>query len=463
MRLSSKFILLAFVPLGLALLLIAAAALYQGRSLAQHERELVEAQYMHARRAELRHYVDLALSTVMPLYRAGGDDVRDRAEAIRRLSALDYGNDGYFFVYDLQGVSLMHSRQPELVGRNLWSLRDPEGRLTIQKLIAQALAGGGYVDYLWQKPSSGQMVRKLGYVTALPRWNLMLGTGLYLDDVEQTLARLDDQVSGSIALTLGWVSVIAGLGFLSISATGLWLYLSEQRVADQKLRLLAGQLVRSQEDERAHLARELHDGSSQTLVSAKLLIESALDDVQRGATPSEKGLSSALSRVTDSLTEMRRISHRLRPAMLDTLGLPAALEQLAREAGEDGALQCEVVLDPPELSLSEAAKTALFRVAQEALANIAKHAQARHVQILLGSGPVGRVHLEISDDGRGFDLDAVNRDPQAGIGLRNIRERLAALGGSVLFDTRPGQGTRLEVQLPAQPQPPQARPGEEDA
>ena len=451
MRLTTKFILLALVPLGLSLLLIAAATLYQGRSLVQRERELVETEYMQARRAELRHYVDLARSAVMPLYQQSGlDDAKARDEAIRRLSTLDYGSDGYFFVYDLQGVALMHSRQPELVGRNLWSLRDPEGRLTIQKLITQAREGGGYVDYLWQKPSTGQMVRKLGYVTALPRWNLMLGTGLYLDDVEHTLARLDEQVSGSIAWTLGWVAAMAGLGLLGISATGLWLNLSEHKVADQKLRLLAGQLVRSQEDERAHLARELHDGSSQTLVSAKLLIESALDDVQRGAAPSENGLARALCRVTDSLTEMRRISHRLRPAMLDTLGLPAALEQLAHEAGADGQLQFEVLLGQSGQPLPEGVKTALFRVAQEALANIAKHAGARHVQIILDTAGDGGVHLEISDDGRGFDLEAVNRDPRAGIGLRNIRERLAALGGGVVFHTRPGQGTRLEVHVPPQ-------------
>jgi two-component system NarL family sensor kinase len=108
----------------------------------------------------------------------------------------------------------MHSRQPELLGQNLWELRDPQGQPTIQQLIAQAKAGGGFVTYPWRKPSSGQMVPKLGYVTALPDWNWMIGTGLYLDDIQSTLGALDRQVGAHITTTLLWIAGIAmaGLG-----------------------------------------------------------------------------------------------------------------------------------------------------------------------------------------------------------------------------------------------------------
>lgn len=452
MPLKLKILLLAAVPLLVTLGLIAATVLHQDRELARRERVLVEREYMSARQAELQHYVELAVSTIRPLYDSGRDDPAVREEAIRRLASLDYGHDGYFFVYDLQGTSLMHSRQPELVGRNLWELRDPQGRATIQQLVEQARQGGGYVDYLWRKPSTGQVAPKLGYVVALPRWNWMLGTGLYLDDIHATLAQLDQQVGANIRTTLAWIAGIAVLGVALISASGLLLNLSEHKVAEDKLRLLARQVVQSQEDERARLARELHDGTSQTLVSAKLLIESAVDELERGGTGSSRPpgtLPKALARLNDTLVEVRRISHRLRPALLDTLGLPAALEHLAREFGEHGTLVAEAVVEGASFELPEEAKTVLFRVTQEALTNVAKHAHAHSVLIRLAFRPEG-VSLTVSDDGRGFDVDAVMQHPTRGIGLRNMRERLATIGARFEVRSHAQGGTQLVAFVPAE-------------
>jgi two-component system NarL family sensor kinase len=418
----------------------------QQHALGRRERALVDGEYMNARRAELRHYVDLGLSTVKPLYDTGRDDEATRAAAIRLLRSLDYGDDGYFFVYDLDGHVLMHSRQPDLVGQNLWELRDPQGRATIQRLIAQAQAGGGYVEYLWRKPSTGQIAPKLGYVVALPRWHWMVGTGLYLDDIHAAEAQMDRQVSANIRQTLLWIAVIAGGGVALISLSGLWLNLSELRVADAKLRVLARQVVRSQEDERAHLARELHDGTSQTLVSAKLLIESAVDQLERESREAPPLLKKALARLNDLLTEMRRISHRLRPAMLDTLGLPAALKVLAGEADGHVAPQVSCHLQGEEFVLPDEVKTVLFRVAQEGVANAAKHAHAAQVRLALRFERDG-VTLSVEDDGRGFDLQAVQFDPHRGIGLRNMRERLASIDGQFEVTSVIGGGTRLQARI----------------
>ncbi|HKX44390.1 MAG TPA: cache domain-containing protein [Burkholderiaceae bacterium] len=447
MRLKAKLVLLATVPLLFSLALIAAAVRHQERDLARREHGLVEQAYMAARQSELKHYVELAVSTVRPLYERGRGDPAAREQALRLLAGLDYGDDGYFFVYDLQGRVLMHSRQPDLVGQNLWELRDPKGEPTIQQLIAQARHGGGFVPYLWRKPSSGQTAPKLGYVVALDDWNWMIGTGLYLDDIHATMAQLDQQFSGNIATTLLWIAGIATLGVALISASGLWLNLSEHKVADAKLRLLARQVVRSQEDERAHLARELHDGTSQTLVSAKLLIEAAVDELERrhGAPPTL--LAKALARLNDALNEVRRISHRLRPAMLDTLGLPAALELLGREFGEHGLATVQVSIVGEAEELPEEVKTVLFRIAQEALANVGKHAHAREVTLELAFGAHG-VRLSIVDDGRGFDGQAVQLDPRRGIGLRNMRERLASVDGQLDLQSAVGHGTQVCASVP---------------
>jgi len=343
----------------------------------------------------------------------------------------------------------MHSRQPELVGQNLWELRDSHGRYTIQELIKGAKKnGGGYVEYEWRKPSSAQLAPKLGYVTALPRWNWMVGTGLYLDDIQTTMDTLDRQVNANVTATLLWIAGIAALCLGVVSAAGLLLNLSEHRTAEAKLRLLARRVVQSQEEERGHLARELHDGTSQTLVSAKLLIESAVESLDRQQQPTPPALVKALQRLNDSLIEVRRISHRLRPALLDTLGLPAALERLVDEFREEGGVDASMMIGGESFELQPEVKTALFRLTQEALTNVRKHARAQHVHIALSFDEEEGVRLEVSDDGTGFDIQAVQLDPRRGIGLRNMRERMEAIGGRLTMCSNAGR-TSIEAEVPA--------------
>lgn len=447
MPLKTKIVLLAVIPLVASVLLIALAVRYQEQDLARRERQLVESAYMKSKETELRHYVELAMSALQPLYASGRDDEATRLEAIRLLASMDFGSDGYFFLYETNGLNLMHPRQPELIGTNLWEMRDPDGLPVIQKLIEQSRQpGGGFVRYLWRKPSSQQVVPKLGYVVSLERWGWMFGTGLYLDDIEATLNQLDAQVKANVNQTMLIIAGIAVFGAALIGVTGLIFNLSEHKVAYAKLRLLAHQVVQSQEDERARLSRDLHDGTSQTLVSIKLLLESAieqLDGSRPGTVP--PALTKALQRLQDAASEVRRISHRLRPAMLDTLGLPAALRHLGEEFCEHSgtAFAMEVEGDPVELP--EDVKTVFFRVAQEALTNIDKHARARRVDVRL-TFTRRELLLSIRDDGTGFDTGYVQQHPSRGIGLRNMRERLQSVGGQC--DVRSGgEGTEVAARV----------------
>jgi two-component system NarL family sensor kinase len=421
----------------------------QQRELARREHALVEGGYLSARRTELKNYVQLAMSMIAPMVQSRDDVAGSKERAMRLLEAMEYGDDGYFFVYDLHGTVLMHPRQRDLVGKDLSELRDPQGNATIQALLARARAGGGFVEYMWRRPSTGKIAPKLGYVTEIPQWDWMIGTGLYRDDIDLATAQLDAQASSNIGETLLWIAAIACGGVALISLSGVWLNLSELRVADAKLQTLARQVVRFQEDERAHLARELHDGATQTMVSAKLLVESAIAQLERENRPPPRALATALGGLKQSLDEVRRISHRLRPAMLDELGLPAALELLAREADDAGPTSVELRVGGEMSPLPEEVKTALFRVSQEALANVAKHAGARRVELCLVFSAEG-VALDISDDGRGFEVDAIQLDPDRGIGLRNMRERLASIGGTFEVHATPGAGTLLLAKVPAE-------------
>ncbi|WP_420996991.1 cache domain-containing protein [Cupriavidus sp. 30B13] len=462
MKLRQKILLLAVAPLAVAMFGIALAVRYQATALARHERALVEAAYLQSKETELRHYVELAQSAIAPMVRSGRDDAATRDAAMQALARLDYGPDGYFFLYDMQGRNLMHPRQPELVGQDLWSLRDPKGALTIQQLIAAARAGGGSVRYMWKKPSSQQMAPKLGYVVGVPQWNWMLGTGIYLDDVERTLRQLDARAETDIRETMAWIGVIAGVSILLVAASGLALNVSEHREADAKLRQLAQRVVQSQEDERARLSRELHDGISQLLVSVKLLLETAANRLRLapgdGVTVAPV-LGTALGRLDTVFNEVRRVARNLRPALLDDLGLYAALEHLAREMQEGSGLRIAVTRTGEPRELPDEQATALFRIAQEALTNVERHAHARHVALALDFG-ADATRLTVQDDGAGFDVARMQHDPKRGIGLRNLRERVAALGGEFEIESRAG-ATRLRAAVPVvrSAPPPQDVPG----
>ena len=457
-RLKTKIFLLAVVPFLAAIAGIGIGVRQQATQLAQTQHATMQSAYMSSKEIELRHYVELATSAIAPLYapeeNASNALPAPDSEADRQLAALavlqkmDFGPDGYFFVYDMHGRSLMHPREPALVGQDLWNLRDPQGALTIQQLIAAAQRGGGYVRYMWHRPSTGRLAPKLGYVVPLPRWGWMIGTGIYLDDVDSTLAHIDERASANIEHTIQWLGVIALAGVLVIALGALVLNVSEHRSTDAKLKRLAQQVVESQEQERARLSRELHDGISQMLVSVKLLLESALTRFERGETrvpAAEASLATGLSRLSDTLREVRSISHALRPSMLDDLGLAAALEQLTREMAEQTGIEIAFTQTAPKPAskkaqvpaLPDAVNTVLFRIAQEALTNIVRHAQAARAALTLEVAASG-VTLGIADNGRGFDVAHALADPRAGLGLRNIRERLESLGGRLDITSQPG-------------------------
>lgn len=446
MRLRIKVILLAMLPLVAAAGLITFAQVQQERLLSARQAALVRQAYLESARGELRHFVALALSTVSPLYNTGRDDEEIKQQAIRRLAALDYGSDGYFFLYDFDGVNLMHPRQPELVGRNLSALRDENGERPIRRMIEKARGGGGFVEYSWNKPSSERPAPKLAYVTSLERWNWWFGTGLYIDDIDRVVAQLDRELKASTTATLTWISVVLFLGLLAILGGGTWLGLQELGRADARLTLLARQVVSSQEAERAHLARELHDGTNQTLVSVKLLTEAALARLSPGDAPARNALTRALARLQGALTEVRGLSHRLRPVMLDTLGLSAALQQLGEEMWALSDTRFAMRVEGEPFDLPDAIKTVFFRVTQEALTNIQKHARAQSVQVTLTFRDAA-VHLTVRDDGRGFDAPAMLQHPSRGLGLGHMAERLASVGGRLALDSQPGQ-TLVHAEVP---------------
>ena len=209
MKLRQKLILLALAPLLLVLCTVALVVNYQSVDLAREQREVIEPAYLASKQDELRNYLMLAQHAIAPLHGSGRTDEAALSEAKDILHRLDYGNDGYFFVYDLQGNLLVHSRKPEMIGKNRLDYRDINGYPTIAMLIRKAREGGGFVQYATEKPSTGKPAVKLTRAVLLPNWGWVLGTGIYLDDVHGVLAKVDEQVAVNNYDTLLWIGVTA--------------------------------------------------------------------------------------------------------------------------------------------------------------------------------------------------------------------------------------------------------------
>jgi signal transduction histidine kinase len=210
---------------------------------------------------------------------------------------------------------------------------------------------------------------------------------------------------------------------------------------EREFRRLGRSVWRVQEDERRRLARELHDGIGQHLTALKHRLVQLGD----GIAPRQRAqLDAAIALCGDALEDTRHLSRLLRPPILDDLGLEPALRALARSLGEASALEVSVEIQdlPP---LDDDMQTLLFRVAQEALNNAAKHAQARTVLLrLVARG--GLLQLQVADDGHGCDPDVALR--AGGSGLSGMRERLRLYDGRLELHSAPGTGTRLRAVVP---------------
>ncbi|HUJ56383.1 MAG TPA: GAF domain-containing protein [Gaiellaceae bacterium] len=211
-----------------------------------------------------------------------------------------------------------------------------------------------------------------------------------------------------------------------------------QRVARDALE----RIVTAQELERRRLARELHDETGQALTSILLGLR-GLEEAQ-----SPEDLRAAVSEVRDlvrsTLQDVRRLAVELRPKALDDFGLVAALERLTDSFAEQTQIGVEFVHNIPDGRLPPEIETALYRIVQESLTNIVKHARAGNVSIVL-RGSSESVSVVVEDDGVGFEP---GREPGDGIGLVGMRERVGISGGTITVESRPGAGTTLRAEVP---------------
>lgn len=457
-----KLFLLGTVPLIIAVAAISVLVAYQSRQLAEREIATLEQTLIDAKKDELRNYVTQARNGFYFIYgSAPPDDEVAKQQVKQILAAMIYGDEGSFFVYTYDGTNLVSPRDTHLINGNWTGLKDAEGTPIVDELISIARSGAGYHSYLWPKPSTGETARMITYVTSFPSWQWAVGTGVFIDDVIATIATSRAQVEARTRSTFLYIGAITLAALLVVFGSGLMLNIRERQLADAKLRALTQRVFDAQEEERGRVARELHDGISQTLVGIRYALDVTRRQLGMDKRPVPKILDKGIEGLAGAIQEIRNISRDLRPGVLDDLGLGPALKALTDDFVARTGMKCEFSTVVFRNRLGADAKIALYRVAQEALTNIERHAEASEIHVSMRGDRRGAV-LTVSDNGQGLSAGRkrAQATPRVGMGLRNMQERMDQLKGALTI-TSTKSGTAIVARVPLShilPPDPDARP-----
>ena len=225
--------------------------------------------------------------------------------------------------------------------------------------------------------------------------------------------------------------------------------ITERKKAEENLRYYLQEITKAQEEERKRIARELHDSSAQNLIALLHQLENLLTDKTKLPVKEAKALWGFYEQIRDTLQEVRRFSRDLRPSILDDLGLLPALEWVTEDLKNTYWVEVDLKVLGSERRLFPETELLLFRIVQEALRNIAKHAKATKAEVEIKFDE-DKITVTVNDNGKGFEppenLAALT--PTGKLGLAGMQERVQLLGGTVKLESEPGKGTKISVEAP---------------
>ncbi len=419
------------------------------RDLSEQNVDTLEAFLIEQKQQELKNYTEIAKASIQHIYAGAAKDDPVAQELVANiLSTLIYdGHDGYFFVYDEYGTNIVLPTEPYRVGQNYWDLLNDKGEPTIQILIENAKNGGDFYRYPWNQPSTETITEKLSYSDFLPKWGWMMGTGVYLDNVQQQLISVQTAIDEHTDNTRFIILFVAMSSIFVIFTIGTILHFTQKKESDKQIDQLGQKIITLQEDEQRHISRELHDGIVQILVSIKYSLEATGKFLAHQNVEKPVPLIQAQTNLSNAITDIRRISHHLHPRILDELGLSDAMEALGKEFSE--RTNIAVTITKPALSklLPDHINITLYRVVQESLMNIEKHAQATKTSIDLAIMD-NWLTLTIRDNGIGmYEMNENEPSLHSGIGTRNLAERVKYHRGQFKL-TSSRKGTTVVAKIP---------------
>jgi len=408
----------------------------QASKLPQQLRAEIRSDYLESKRNELKGYIKLAEKAIMHLREPDLEiSIEDaKKEAKRILSNLKYSEeDGYFFVYDFSGKNIVHPIKKDWVDQNKWDYKDREGKYVIRDLITAARKaargeGDGFDEYIFHKPSvTGDMGgrSKLAFVIELTNWEWVLGTGIYLEDVDNFLDGTDTEVLHYIHISMIWIAGIAFIGIMGLS-------FSQTNISRTLERLRIGADLHDQvKQDLAYVIRELNNQLQQPsevmLSNPRGFLEKIRDPAQHaldwiriiivGKDPNNLAL-------IDGLSEIKR-NFEMREQVRVTLSVTQKAEVYSE-------------------NLSKEKRVAILKVVSEALNNI-RHAAATRVDFRLQTDECNIV-LIIQDNGVGFDVNHV-KSVKMGLGLSSMEDRIRGIGGKLTIESF-DHGTMVKATVP---------------
>lgn len=448
MNFRTKLLAITILPITL----ISLAALWlidsQAKRLAEAQGQAVENMIVQSKQIELQNYIKLARAAVEPFYQWDNvSRLQAQKQVAEVITNMTFGNDGYFFVSMKDGNILTNPLLDEIAGSEKFVSYGKESMELINNPLSINRQSGELYQYVWDKPSTGQKAEKLGQSVYLPNWDWVIGSGLYLDDVNAQIGAIQKELDDSVEQTR-WVLILLSISAIVLTSTLLaFVRFSEQKFADTRLKELATEIVNAQENERKRVSTDLHDGISQLLVSARYSLDVAASKAAKHPAI-QAPIDKSMETIVNAISEIRRISIALRPSILDDVGLAAAIKSLGADFEQQTGIKTNVDVENVGKVLDDREKTSLYRVAQEALANIAKHAQAKSVDISLRQSKYG-IKMSIIDDGIGLKNETRSHG-RKGLGLRNMKERIASHDGSFKLSENKPNGLILEVFLTGQ-------------
>jgi methyl-accepting chemotaxis protein len=226
-KLKQKMLLLTIIPLVVSIVAVMLVVQAKLADLGEKEISTINAELIALKEESLKGFIELAASTVQPILdnarEIGDAEARKQAADILRTMRYGEANDGYIFVYSYDGVNVVNGPKQTLEGKNLIDLKDPDGVPIIKELISAAKSGGGYVNYKWAKPSKEMDVPKLSYADSIDEFKWMIGTGFYIDDIEEKLAVIQEKVDTDIQNTMLIIAALGALLLVVFVLIALWM------------------------------------------------------------------------------------------------------------------------------------------------------------------------------------------------------------------------------------------------
>ncbi len=445
----SKVILLSVLPILAMSVVLTALSIINIQQLGDRNVEHFTQKVIDIRREELRNYMQLAMSAVNHIY---DNDAVDKAQAQHMAKSIfrdmNYGEDGYFFVYDYEGNNIVHPKKPHLEGQNLWYLRDSGGVYIIRSLVREAKNDlGGYTHYVWEKPSVGREVDKMGFSMGLNDWRWMIGTGLYMDDISGAVTNVQTTVQANTKRIALLTFAISLFFTCCVTIVAVRFTMSQGKFASYKLQKLSRACVIKREMERIDLAANLNGSITEQLQHTRkefIQLVKGCDSLNELKSNAPLVLTS-FSQVMESIGD---VADGLHPKVLVGEGLYTAVDKLAQGLSKNSGIKITTTGVNALGRLPLEAETACYRIAQEALENVMLHSNADNASVRMRQSPT-MLSMTIQDDGLGFDPDHLSRlGGDKGTGLAAMELQTELLNGAFTLFAAEGTGVMNKITNP---------------